>query len=79
MTLKALYNLTPDKVKRMTVRELDELIEAITVIVTDYQVVKDLITDRNDYRLCYDKLRIQIQDLGVEPCINYYNLHNRRN
>lgn len=77
MTFKRLRRLTPSKIRRLTDRELEELTEAIQTMTVDYSIVKDLIKDRNDFRVCYGKLIEQIRLLGVEPCIDYYSLYKR--
>ncbi len=77
MKLKQLRRLTPNKIRSLTDRELEELTEAIQTMTVDYSIVMDLIRDRNDFRVCYSKLREQIRLLGVEPCIDYYSLYKR--
>lgn len=77
MTFERLRRLTPSKIRRLTDRELEELTEAIQIMTVDYSIVKDLIKDRNDFRVCYSKLIEQIRLLGVEPCIDYYSLYKR--
>lgn len=77
MTFIQLRRLTPNKIRRLTDRELQELTEAIQTMTVDYSIVKDLIKDRNDFRVCYSKLIEQIRLLGVEPCIDYYSLYKR--
>ena len=77
MKLKQLRRLTPNKIRRLTDRELQELTEAIQTMAVDYSIVIDLIRDRNDFRVCYSKLREQIRLLGVEPCVDYYSLYKR--
>lgn len=77
MKLSQLRRLTPIKIRRLSDRELEELTEAIQTMAVDYSIVMDLIRDRNDFRVCYSKLREQIRLLGVEPCIDYYSLYKR--
>lgn len=73
-TLNRLLN-TPKSIKALTISELNDFCETILRIVnlTDYEVVSDLMRDRNEFRDCYNKLTKQLQGLGVEPCIDYYS------
>ena len=77
MKLKQLRRLTPNKIRRLTDRELEDLCESIETMTVDYTIVRDLIQDRNDFRLCYSKLIEQLRLLGVEPCVDYYSLYKR--
>lgn len=66
---------TPVSIKALKLSELIDFCETILRIVnlTDYEVVSDLMRDRNEFRYCYNKLTKQLQGLGVEPCISYYS------
>ena len=77
MKLKQLRRLTPNKIRRLTDRELEDLCESIGTMTVDYTIVRDLIQDRNDFRLCYSKLIEQLRQLGVTPCVDYYSLYKR--
>ena len=67
-------DLTPEAVRTMDEEELIKLIRYAQTTAVDIRIVQDLIRDRNDMRNCYNKLYEQLQDLGVEPCIDYFNM-----
>lgn len=67
--------LTPSKIRSLTFDELHEFIKVVQSYRIDYEIVRDLIKDRNDMRLCYNKLKNQLLDAGLTPCIDYYRLH----
>ncbi len=67
-------DLTPETVRTMEEDELLKLIKYAQTTATDIRIVQDLIRDRNDMKTCYNKLYKQLQDLGVEPCIDYYSM-----
>lgn len=69
--------LTPEKLRELDDKELTRIIELLNVTSADLIVVRDLIKDRNDFRRCYNKLVHQLQDLGVEPCTDYYKFSAR--
>jgi len=67
-------DLTPETVRTMNDEDLNKLIKNAQRHAIDFRIVQDLIKDRNDMRICYNKLYEQLQGLGVEPCINYYSM-----
>ncbi len=67
-------DLTPEAVRTMEDEELIKLINFAQTNATDIRIVQDLIRDRNDMKTCYNKLYKQLQDLGVEPCIDYFSM-----
>lgn len=67
-------DLTPEVVRTMEDEELRKLIKYAQMRAVDFRIVQDLIKDRNDMKNCYNKLYEQLQDLGVEPCIDYFNM-----
>lgn len=67
-------DLTPETVRTMDDKDLIKLIEYAQTTAVDIRIVKDLIRDRNDMKNCYNKLYEQLQDLGVEPCIDYFSM-----
>jgi hypothetical protein len=69
--------LTPSKIRSLSFDELHEFIKVVQSYRIDYEVVRDLMKDRNDMRLCYNKLKNQLLDEGLTPCIDYYRLHNK--
>ena len=69
--------LTPSKIRSLSFDELYEFIKVIQSYRIDFEIVRDLIKDRNDLRLCYNKLKNQLIDAGMDPCIDYYRLHNK--
>lgn len=70
----AYEDLTPEVVRAMDDKELKKLIRYAQTTAADIRVVEDLIKDRNDMQNCYNKLYKQLQDLGVEPCIDYFSM-----
>lgn len=66
--------LTPEQIKDMTDEELTNLVKFVQRQAVDFEVVHGLIRDRNEIWACYNKLYIQLQDLGVKPCIDYYTM-----
>ena len=70
----AYYDLTPDDIKAMSKDDLEKLINFIQRKSADFSIVNDLIRDRNEFRACYNKLVKQLQDLGIEPIVDYYRL-----
>ena len=69
--------LTPSKIRSLSFEELYEFIQVVKSYRIDYEVVRDLMKDRNDFRLCYNKLKNQLIDEGLTPCIDYYRLHQK--
>ena len=69
--------LTPSKIRSLTFDELREFIKVVQSYRIDYEVVRDLMKDRNDFRLCYNKLKNQLLDAGLTPCVDYYKLHQK--
>lgn len=69
--------LTPSKIRSLSFDELYEFIKVVQSYRIDFEIVRDLIKDRNDLRLCYSKLKNQLLDAGLVPCIDYYRLHNK--
>lgn len=67
-------DLTPEAVRTMDEDELRKLIKYAQTTAVDIRIVQDLIRDRNDMKTCYNKLYEQLQDLGVEPCIDYFSM-----
>ena len=67
-------DLTPEAVRTMDNEDLNKLIKYAQKTAIDFRIAQDLIKDRNDMKYCYNKLYGQLQDLGVEPCINYYSM-----
>lgn len=68
-------NITPQYLRDLDNKRLSEVCEFIMTKAVDQTVVNDLIRDRNDFRYCYFKLIAQLQDLGVEPVVEYDKLH----
>lgn len=72
-------DLRPDMIRKLTTEELLEFIEVIQSYRIDFVIVRDLIHDRNDFRLCYNKLYNQLLDNGIKPVIDYYSKEERGN
>lgn len=72
-------NLDPYILRKLTEKltddELMEFIKTIQKYRIDFVIVKDLIKDRNDMRYCYNKLKTQLEENGIKPCIDYYRLN----
>ena len=67
-------DLTPKIVRTMNDEDLNKLIKYAQKQAIEFRIVQDLIKDRNEMKYCYNKLYAQLQDLGVEPCINYFSM-----
>lgn len=61
--------MTPERFELLS---YEEKLEFLSIYKTDYEVVKDLIRDRNEFRLGYIRLFKQLKALGVEPDETYY-------
>lgn len=67
----ALMKLT---VKRFLGLSYEDQVEVLETLKTDYEVVRDLIRDRNDFRRGYFILLKQLEEVGIEPKYSYYNI-----
>ena len=69
LTLKKIERMTPQKFKEMSV---EEQYEFLYIVRADYETVKDLIRDRNEFRDLYYQLRAQLIDNGITPVNDYW-------
>ena len=61
--------MTPERFELLS---YEEKLEFLSIYKTDYEVVKDLIRDRNEFRLGYIRLFKQLKALGVAPDESQY-------
>lgn len=69
LTLKKIERMTPQKFKELSV---EEQYEFLSIARADYETVKDLIRDRNEFRDLYYQLRAQLIDNGITPVNDYW-------
>lgn len=69
LTLKKIERMTPQAFKELSV---EEQYEFLTIVRADYETVKDLIRDRNEFRDLYYQLRAQLIDNGITPVNDYW-------
>ena len=74
--------LTLKKIERMTPRlfselSIEEQYEFLHIARADYEVVQNLIQDRNEFRQLYYELRKQLIDNGLTPVNDYFNKSNK--
>lgn len=71
-------DITPNVLRSMTDKELQEVCTFLLQKSVDVVILQDMIMDRNDFRDCYYKLTKQLQDIGVEPCIDYFKKSHKK-
>lgn len=71
-------DITPNVLRSMTDKQLQEICDFILRKSVDEVILHDMIMDRNDFRNCYYKLVKQLQDIGVEPCIDYFKKPSKK-
>lgn len=60
-------------VKKFLGLSYEDQYEILETLKTDYEVVRDLIRDRNEFMRGYFILSKQLQEVGIEPKYDYYN------
>lgn len=61
--------MTPEKFLKMT---YDQQTEFLEYFVTDYEVLRNMIQDRNEFREYYYILYNQLVDAGITPAVDYF-------
>lgn len=69
LTLAKIERMTPQRFSELSI---EEQYEFLGVCRADYEVVQNLIADRNEFKELYYELRQQLIDNGLTPVNDYF-------